>query len=240
MALFFKNILCPLILLVPLMACSTLSESQGDTDTKNFNRINCKPRDQFPPQWWAVISDPNAPAWEILPQAAGPCEVILSKRNELGILSNFAPTPFIYRGIRYPSMEGFWQSMKYPEGPEDERFKDPSIVWPFKREQVSQMTAFEAKRAGDIGSENMKKLEIDWVSFEKEKLPYKPPTPGRHYQIIKEAMWEKLQQNNQVRVTLLATEDLILKPDHPQSPKDPAAWRYYDIWMEFRKKLQER
>ncbi len=232
MALFFS-----LILLLPITGCA--SSKHYNLDQKELNQTQCKPRDQFPAQWWAEINDPNAPSWEILPQAAGPCEVILSKRNELGILSNFAATPFIYRGVRYPSMEGFWQSMKYPEGPDDDRLKDPSVVWPFTREQVSQMTAFEAKRAGDIGSENMKKLEIDWVSFEGEKLPYRPPTPGKHYKIIKEAMWEKLQQNTQVKITLLATEDLILKPDHPQSPKDPAAWRYYDIWMEFRKKLQE-
>ena len=40
------------------------------------------------------------------PQAAGPGEVILSKRNDLGILSNFAPTPFVYHGIRYASWKG--------------------------------------------------------------------------------------------------------------------------------------
>jgi hypothetical protein len=32
----------------------------------------------------------GAPEWEILLQVAGPVEVILSKRNELGLLSNFA------------------------------------------------------------------------------------------------------------------------------------------------------
>src|SRR5260221_974694 len=39
------------------------------------------------------------------------------KRNELGLLSNFAPTPFTFRGQRYASLEGFWQMMLYPEGP---------------------------------------------------------------------------------------------------------------------------
>lgn len=56
-------------------------------------------------------------SWEILPQAAGPQEVILSKRNELGILSNFAATPFTFHGKRYAIVEGFWQMMLYPEGP---------------------------------------------------------------------------------------------------------------------------
>ena len=44
--------------------------------------------------WFAAINDPNKPDWEILPQEAKAGEVILSKRNELGILSNFAATPF--------------------------------------------------------------------------------------------------------------------------------------------------
>ena len=48
----------------------------------------------YPPEWFAPINDPNKPSWEILPQEAKAGEVILSKRNELGILSNFAATPF--------------------------------------------------------------------------------------------------------------------------------------------------
>jgi len=60
----------------------------------------------------------HPPAWEVLPQAAKPGEVILSKRNELGICCpNFAATPFTLRGQRYASVEGFWQMMLYPEGP---------------------------------------------------------------------------------------------------------------------------
>lgn len=245
MALFFRISVVHLFSIFALgllLGCATANSNTSGLDPQIAKEENlvCTPRDQFPPQWFAEITDSNAPSWEILPQAAGPCEVILSKRNELGILSNFASTPFIYRGVRYPSIEGFWQSMKYPEDSEDERAADPSIVWPFTREQVSQMTGFEAKRAGDIGSENMKKLGIDWVTFEKEKFDYKPVMPGRHYQIIKEAMWEKLQQNIEVRNILLATKDLILKPDHLQSPKDPAAWRYFEIWMEIRTKLLSR
>ena len=52
-----------------------------------------------------------------VPQEAGAGEVILSKRNELGLLSNFAATPFVFRGRRDASLEGFWQMMLYPEGP---------------------------------------------------------------------------------------------------------------------------
>ncbi len=57
--------------------------------------------------WFAPINDRNKPSWEILPQEAKAGEVILSKRNELGILSNFAATPFELDGKRYASVEGF-------------------------------------------------------------------------------------------------------------------------------------
>jgi hypothetical protein len=70
----------------------------------------------YPAHWWAAVSKEGAPEWEIMPQEAKRGEVILSKRNELGLLSNFAATPFEYRGKRYASLEGFWQMMKYPEG----------------------------------------------------------------------------------------------------------------------------
>src|SRR6266702_4460357 len=75
------------------------------------------PATRYPSHWWTPVSKEGAPSWEILPQEAGPGEVILSKRNELGLLSNFAATPFTFHGRRYASLEGFWQMMKYPEGP---------------------------------------------------------------------------------------------------------------------------
>src|SRR4029077_18554955 len=84
---------------------------------------------QYPEHWWTPVPEQGKPDWEILPQSAQPGEVILSKRNELGILSNFAPTPFTLRGKRYASVEGFWQMMLYPEGPGDPRAKAPGITW---------------------------------------------------------------------------------------------------------------
>src|SRR5216110_1801920 len=112
----------------------------------------------YPAHWWTPAPTEAAPGWEILPQAAKPGEVILSKRNELGLLSNFAPTSFTYRGQRYASLEGFWQMMLYPEGPHDPRAKFPGLVWPYTRAQVAQMTSFEAKAAGTLAEENMQRM----------------------------------------------------------------------------------
>jgi hypothetical protein len=38
---------------------------------------------------------------------------------------------------------------------------------------------------------------------------------------------------------LLATGDLILKPDHHQERNAPAAWRYYEILSEIRDELRK-
>ena len=192
----------------------------------------------YPTHWWTPVPEANKPDWEILPQAAKPGEVILSKRNELGILSNFAPTPFVYRGKRYASVEGFWQMMLYPEGPTDPRANAPGIKWPHTREEVSQMTAWDAKNAGDSAFEYMKKMNIDWVTFEGRRMTYWSPAKGEHYRLIVDAMRAKLEQNPKVREILLSTGDLVLRPDHYQEPDPPAEWRYFEIWMQFRDELR--
>ena len=192
----------------------------------------------YPAHWWTPVPEEQKAWWEILPQAAKPGEVILSKRNELGTLSNFASTPFTLRGKRYASVEGFWQMMLYPEGPGDPRAKAPGIVWPHTREQVAQMTAFEAKDAGTLGEANMRKMGIGWVTFEGKRMVYRSRTKGEHYRLIVEAMRAKLAQNPKVREILLATGDLILRPDHVTDPDEPPEWRYHEIWMEIRRELQ--
>ena len=195
---------------------------------------------RYPSHWWTAVSKEGAPAWEILPQEAGPGEVILSKRNELGLLSNFAATPFTFHGQRYASLEGFWQMMKYPEGPDDPRAIFPGLHWSLTRQQVAQLTAFEAKRAGTVGEENMRKMGITWVTFEGKRFENKPDVPGEHYRLIVAATREKVRQNPEVKRVLLATGKLVLKPDHHQEPNAPAAWRYYDILMQIRAELQHQ
>ncbi len=190
---------------------------------------------QYPAHWWTPINDPNKPAWEILPQAAKPGkEVILSKRNELGILSNFAATPFVFHGKRYASVEGFWQMMLYPEGADDPRAQAATVTWAHTREEVAQMTAFEAKAAGEAAEENMRKLGIDWVTLEGRRMPYRSMRRGEHYRLIVGAMRAKLAQNPKVRQVLLSTGHLILLADHIQEENAPPEWFYNRIWMELR------
>jgi len=193
---------------------------------------------QYPERWWTPIPEKEKASWEILPQAAKPREVILSKRNELGILSNFAPTPFTYRGQRYSSLEGFWQMMLYPEGPTDPRALSSGVTWKHTRAEVAQMTEFEAKDAGAAAEKNMRKLRIDWVTFEGRRFPYRSQEKGEHYRLIVETMRAKLEQNPPVRQILLQTGSLILRPDHIEERNAPPEWRYFEIWMEIRAELQ--
>jgi predicted NAD-dependent protein-ADP-ribosyltransferase YbiA (DUF1768 family) len=197
-----------------------------------------QPGGRYPAHWWTPVAEDQKPAWEILPQAAKPGEVILSKRNELGILSNFAATPFTLRGKRYASVEGFWQMMLYPEGRGDPRAKAPGIAWAHSRQEVAQMTGFEAKDAGTLAEENMRKMGIDWVTFEGRRMPYRSKQKGEHYRLILEAMRAKLAQNPKVREILLSTGDLVLLPDHIQEADPPPEWLYFRIWMDMRRDLQ--
>lgn len=192
----------------------------------------------YPAGWWKPIPEHEAASWEILPQAAGPGEVIVSKRNELGLLSNFAPTPFVFHGRRYQSLEGFWQMMKYPEGPDDPRAGFQGISWKHTRDEVSQMVGMDAKRAGELASQNMKAMGIDWVTFEGRQMPYWTQDKGEHYAVIVQATWEKVRQNQNVCDVLLSTGDLILRPDHHQAADAPPAWRYCDILMTIRAELR--
>lgn len=196
-------------------------------------------RTNYPAHWWTPVPTNGAPAWEILPQAAAPGEVILSKRNELGLLSNFAKTPFTFHDERYASLEGFWQMMKYPEGPDDPRAKFSGLTWAYTRDDVTRRTAFDAKHAGDLAEANMKIMGITWVTFEGRQMEYHYPSQGEFYKLIVAATREKVRQNPDVQKVLLATGDLILKPDHHQETNAPAAWHYFDILTEIRTELQQ-
>jgi predicted NAD-dependent protein-ADP-ribosyltransferase YbiA (DUF1768 family) len=198
------------------------------------------PTPGYPAHWWTPVQKDGAPSWEILPQEAGPGEVILSKRHELGVLSNFSATPFEFHGKRYASLEGFWQMMLYPENAEDTRAKAPGVKWKYTREQVAQMTALDAKAAGDLASDNMKKMGINWVTFENHRMDYYVSTRGEHYRLIVEATRAKVTQNAKVRYELMSTNDLKLRPDHHQPTDAPPSWKYYEILMEIRQDLLQQ
>ncbi len=206
---------------------------------QSFSSPSVQTVDGYPDQWWAPVTE-NAPGWEVLPQAADRSkgEVILSKRNELGLLSNFADTPFDFEGKHFGSIEGLWQSLKYPENPNDERLQNSQVKWPFTRAQVEKMVAFEAKNAGKIANDNMKILNIKWITYNGKKIfPYADGAQA-HYELIFKATAQKVLQNEKVKAVLLKTGHLTLLPDHLGDANSPPAFHYYDIAMKIRTSLQ--
>ena len=191
---------------------------------------------EYPREWWQAFPKDPAKTWEILPQEAEyGKDVILSKRTELGIFSNFAATPFTLDGKKYASVEGFWQMMKYPDpqDKDDPRYRK-DLVWKYTRDEVEKLTGFEAKDAGDATKENYQKLGISFISYKGNRIEYKGKNKQEHYELIFRAIQSKIDQNEKAKTLLKATGTLILRPDHIQDADAPPAYRYYDILMKIR------
>lgn len=223
--------ICFLISVAILMSCISKSQS---TASANYND-----------DWWKVIPESELASWEIPPQAADRAknEVVLSKRTELGVFSNLGVSPFEMDGIKYQSIEGLWQGMKFPESAGDERFTDPKtgerVVWPYTREQVYQMADFESKKAGDEANAIMKKLGIKWVTYKGQKIEYKGKDQEAHYDIIFRASVAKVEQNSAIKELLLKTKGLTFLLDHKQEPNSPPAYQTPNIFMKIRDEVLE-
>jgi hypothetical protein len=193
----------------------------------------------YPADWWKPVPAQEIASWEIAPQAADPNknEVILSKRTELGILSNLAATPFELDGEHYASIEALWQSLKYPENDQDPRLQNSEVKWEMTRQEVMKLSGFDAKKAGDKANENMKKLGIAWVTYQGQHFEYKGAGQQTHYDLIFRATNAKVEQNADVKAILIKTGHLKLLPDHQQSADITPAYRYYDMYMKIREGL---
>lgn len=197
-----------------------------------------KPLDEYPDHWWKPLSPEEQHSWEIPPQAAKRenREVILSKRNELGLMSNFAATPFELDGKRYASLEGLWQSMKYAEDKNDVRYKYLKNL-KYNRSDVEQLEGHAAYKAGKAAANILKKHGITWVTYQGNKIDYKGKDQDAHYDIIYRASWAKVEQNKSVKEVLLETEGLKLLPDHKQSKTATPAYYYFKIYEDIRDEL---
>jgi hypothetical protein len=190
----------------------------------------------YPSSWWAPFPEEEAESWEVLPQDVSYPEVIASKRTELIVFSNLAHTPFYYRGEYYASIEGLWQSMKYPETFDANDPRHKLTGWPYTREEVRRLSMWDAKRAGDAANEINKAGGINWVSFENVKFNYKDHKSGSqlHYKIIKTATTRKVFQNPEIKELLIRTKGLTILPDHHQWEGAPPSYYYCDILMDIR------
>ncbi|AGH95780.1 NADAR family protein [Pseudobdellovibrio exovorus] len=196
-------------------------------------------KDGYPDVWWQAVPEAELPSWEIPPQAADRSkgEVILSKRNELGQFSNLPASEFSLDGLKYASVEGLWQSLKYPESATDERARK-DLVWPYTRAEVRALSGFEAKKAGDLANANMKKLGIKWVTYKGRKIEYNGRDQEVHYELILNACRAKLRDNPELVRLLLSTGDLTFLADHRQKADSPPAYFYHEIYMRLRAELR--
>lgn len=194
---------------------------------------------EYPAEWWKPVPKDQAESWEILPQDAKAGEVILSKRNELGVFSNLSMAPFVLDNERYNSIEGLWQGMKYPD---PDLKDDPRLLispWPHTRKEVYMMSEWEGKTAGNQANDIYKKNNLNFINYKNHKFAYKDGAEGSqfHLALITRATREKVNQNPKVKELLLKTKGLLLKPDHSISDRDPPAYRYYEILMKIRDEI---
>ena len=194
----------------------------------------------YPAEWFIEIPRNEAQSWEILPQDAKPGEVILSKRTELGIFSNFGATPFALDGKSYASVEGLWQSLKYPDPEIKDDPRHAINDWEHSRAQVEQMVGLDAKDAGNAANAIYRTHKLKDVSYKNTFFDYNDYSAGSdyHYMIIKRALRAKLDQNPGLWGLLMKTGCLILKPDHKVSENDPPSYQYFKIFMELRREKQ--
>lgn len=115
------------------------------------------------------------------------------------LLSNFAPTPFQLWGERFGSVEGFWQGLKYPEGSAEQT-------------RVFGLFAYEAKKAG------RKAPAKPGDVFTWRGRAYRVGSP-EHWDLMRQALRAKFEQNAEARRALLATAGLRLTHVLPRDSK---------------------
>lgn len=194
----------------------------------------------YPAEWFKEVPRSEAAGWEILPQDAKPGEVILSKRTELGVFSNFWATPFVLDGKSFASVEGLWQSLKYPDPSLSEDPRHVITDWEFSRAEVEAMVDRVAKNAGNSANKIYVKHNLKDISWGKHFFNYNDMAEGSqfHYVLIKRALRAKLDQNQGLWELLMRTGCLTLKPDHNVSETDPPSYKYFNIFMELRSERQ--
>ena len=151
-------------------------------------------------------------------------------RNELGLLSNLLLRRHVAFAASLRQPGRLLANDEVSRGSRRPARHFPGLHWTFDSAAGAQLTGFEAKRAGTVGEENMRKMGIAWVSVRRTATcSIKPPAPGEHYRLIVAATREDSVPSRTPRLRKVLARDrlhLVLKPEHHQEPNAPAAWRY--------------
>ncbi len=147
-----------------------------------------------------------------------PINVISSSPDPAArLISNFAPTPFQFDGRDYACIEGFWQGLKFEEGPERERVA-----------RLGGLAAREARLERPYGAT---------VAYEGRPVPV---GTWEHWQLMENACWAKFTQNEDARQALLSTARRPLIHRTRRDSREIPGAIMADIWMRIRRRLQRQ
>lgn len=131
-------------------------------------------------------------------------------------LSNLARTPFELDGVRYASVEGFWQGLKYPDAAH--------------RLGIAKLSGAEAKDAGNAGGQP--------ESFTYQDAEIRSGSP-EHWALMRRACEAKFAQHKGARDALLATGERWLTHRVRRDSRTIPGVVMADIWMRIRRKLRD-
>ncbi len=142
------------------------------------------------------------------------------------ILSNLAPTPFEYEGIKFASVESALQGIK---------FKDENI-----QKEVFAMTGLQALKTGrkiTNSIDETKNTKHYYVYWKGKKMPY---NGTEHRELVLNFIREKIKQNKEVQKALLDTKDFFIYHDvGEESPNTSLPEKVYiKMLLEERAKLE--
>ena len=144
-----------------------------------------------------------------------PINVISTSSDpSIRLISNFAPTPFHLDGRDYACVEGFWQSLKFPEA---------------ERERIARMDGLASRMA---------RLEARYgatITYEGEEVAV---GTWNHWQLMERACSAKFAQNADVREALLATGERPLVHRTRRDSREIPGVIMCEIWMRIRRRLR--
>lgn len=153
---------------------------------------------------------------EVAALRGAPLDITSRSPEPLRLISNFAATPFALDGHTHASVEGFWQCLRFPEGPE--------------RRAVAALAGSAAKRAGMVEAPERTDYlgrSIRWGTHE-------------HWALMRAAVRAKFDQNEDAREALLSTGTRILVHRMRRDSRSIPGALMAEIWMDARSRLRRR
>lgn len=130
-------------------------------------------------------------------------------------ISNLAHTPFVLDGMRYASVEGFWQGLKFEEAVE--------------RRRIAKLWGSEAKDAGKPAG------QPDRFTYGPDRIAAGSP---EHWHLMRRACAEKFDQHAGARAALLETGARWLTHKTRRDSRTIPGAILAQIWMDLRDRLR--